>query len=379
MALVLTEEQTMLRDSAHGFMADSAPVSQLRKLRDTRDADGFSRPVWQHFADMGFTDVLVPESNGGTGLGYVEAGIVMEEIGRNLTASPFLASGVVAVTALRHGGSDTQHAALLPVIASGDRVLTLAIDERAKHAPQHIALRAEKSASGWMLSGSKIFVLSGHVADTLIVAARTSGDFDGHAGITLFLVDRNATGVAVEPVIGVDSHSTSRIEFKNVEVSADAVLGVVEKGWPTLQAALNAGRVAVASEMLGIAEEVFARTLAYLKERKQFDRVIGEFQALQHRAAMLYCDIELTRSAVLKASQRLDAKSENATVLASVAKAHAGKTVTRAVQEGVQLHGGMGMTDEFEIGFFMKRARVLQELFGDSNFHMNQLALLKQY
>lgn len=379
MALVLTEEQTMLRDSARGFMTDSAPVAQLRKLRDSHDTDGFSRPVWQRFADMGFTGVLVPEANGGTGLGYVEAGIVMEEIGRNLSASPFLASGVVAVSALRHGGSDAQQAALLPAIASGERVFTLAIDERSKHAPQHITLRAEKSVTGWTLSGTKIFVLSGHVADTLIVAARTSGDIDGQAGITLFLVDRNATGLTVEPVIGVDSQSTARIEFRNVEVSTDALLGTSDNGWPTLQTALNAGRVAVACEMLGIAEEVFARTLAYLKERKQFDRVIGEFQALQHRAAMLYCDIELSRSAVLKALQAMDANAENASAIVAVAKAHAGKTVTRAVQEGVQLHGGMGMTDEFEIGFFMKRARVLQELFGDSNFHMNQLALSKQY
>ena len=379
MALVLTEEQTMLRDSARGFMVDSAPVSQLRKLRDTQDADGFSRATWQRFGDMGFTGVLVPEANGGTGLGYVEAGIVMEEIGRNLSASPFLASGVVAVTALRHGGSEALQAALLPAIASGERVLTLAVDERTKHAPQHITLQATKSADGWHLNGAKNLVLNGHVAHQLIVVARTSGSAHDQAGITLFLVDCTSPGIVIENVRGVDSQSTARITFNNVEVATDSVLGAIDHGWPTLQAALNAGRVAAASEMLGIAEEVLARTLLYLKARKQFDRVIGEFQALQHRAAMLYCDIELSRSAVLKALQGLDANTENATILASVAKAHAGKTVTRAVQEGVQLHGGMGMTDEFEIGFFMKRARVLQELFGDSNFHMNQLALLKQY
>ena len=379
MALVLTEEQTMLRDSARGFMTDSGPVSQLRKLRDTQDADGFSRATWQRFGDMGFTGVLVPEANGGTGLGYVEAGIVMEEIGRNLTASPFLASGVVAVTALRHGGSEALQTALLPAIASGSCVLTLAVDERTKHSPQHITLRATKSADGWQLDGAKNSVLNGHVADRLIVVARTSGSAHDQAGITLFLVDCSAPGIVIEQVRGVDSQSTARITFDNVKVSTDNVLGSVDNGWPTLQAALNAGRVAAASEMLGIAEEVLARTLLYLKARKQFDRVIGEFQALQHRAAMLYCDIELSRSAVLKALQGLDANTENATILASVAKAHAGKTVTRAVQEGVQLHGGMGMTDEFDIGFFMKRARVLQELFGDSNFHMNQLALLKAY
>lgn len=379
MALVLTEEQLMLRDSARGFIADNAPLSQLRKLRDARDELGFSRSVWQRFAYMGFTSVLIPEQFGGPGLGYVEAGVVMEEIGRQLTASPFLASSVVAATVLLRAGSASQKESLLPSIADGERIATLAIDERSKHSPLALQLTATEADGGWTLNGDKKFVLYGHVADTLIVAARSAGAPGDATAISLFLVDRNTQGVSIEPALNVDSQYTANVAFRDVRVAATALLGAAGEGWPLLQRALDAGRAAAAAEMLGIAEEVFARTIAYLKERKQFDRVIGEFQALQHRMAMLYCDIELSRSVVLKALQSLDADDERASSIAAIAKAHVGKTVTRAVQEGVQLHGGMGMTDEFDMGFFMKRARVLQELFGDAGFHMNQLALQRQY
>ena len=379
MALVLTEEQGMLRDSARAFLADNAPVAQLRQLRYTRDPDGFSRTLWGQFAEMGFTGVLVPESHGGLGLGLVEAGVVMEEIGRNLSASPFLASSVVATTALLHAGSGLQKQAYLPRIASGEVIATLAIDEATKHHPKHTALKAEKSGSGHTLNGIKTFVVDGHVADLLIVAARTAGVAGEAAGITLFLVDRKAAGVAVERTVSVDAHNAARIAFHNTEVAATAVLGPAGAGWAALDAALNAGRAAAAAELLGLADEAFARTVAYLKERRQFNRVIGEFQALQHRVAHLYCEIEFTRSAVLKALQGLDEASPTAGGLASVAKAKSGTTATLAVQEAVQLHGGMGMTDEFEIGFFMKRARVLQELFGDANYHADLLAQMKQY
>ena len=379
MALVLTEEQGMLRDSARAFLADNAPVSQLRQLRDTRDKDGFSRALWKQFAEMGFTGVLIPESHGGLGLGLVEAGVVMEEIGRNLSASPFLASSVVATTALLSAGSDAQKQAYLPKIAAGELIATLALDEATKHQPKNTALKAVKAGSGYTLNGAKTFVVDGHVADLLIVAARSSGAAGDVAGITLFLVDRQSAGVEVERVITVDAHNAARITFNNVTVADSAVLGAVGEAWGALNAALNAGRAAAAAEMLGLADEAFSRTVAYLKERQQFNKIIGEFQALQHRVAHLYCEIEFTRSAVLKALQGVDEASPLAGGLASVAKAKAGSTATLAVQEGVQLHGGMGMTDEFEMGFFMKRARVLQELFGDANFHADLLAQLKKY
>jgi alkylation response protein AidB-like acyl-CoA dehydrogenase len=379
MALILTEEQTMLRDSARDFLADNAPVSQLRQLRDARDAAGFSRPLWQRFAEMGFTGILVPEAHGGMGLGHVEAGVVMEEIGRNLSASPFFASSVVAVTAIRRAGIDARQSQWLPELAAGKRIATLAVDEHSKHRPDGIALRATKSGDGWRLDGSKTFVVDGHAADWLIVAARSSGGVGDAQGITLFVVPRETAGVEVERVAMVDSRQTARIAFNGVVLRESAVLGTVDAGNAALQVALDAGRAAAAAELLGLADAAFERTVAYLKERKQFGRLIGEFQGLQHRAAMLYVDIELARAAVLKAQQSLDADPAEASTAVAVAKARAGASATLAVQEGVQMHGGMGMTDEFDMGFFMKRARVLQELFGDADFHADRLARQRQY
>lgn len=378
MPLVLTEEQTLLRDSARGFISDKAPIAHLRKLRDDRDPAGFSRDLWKAFAEMGFAGLLVPENSGGSGLGAVEAGIVLEEIGRTLMPSPFLATAVVAASALKRG-SAAQQAAYLPKIADGSLIATLAVDEGAKHRPSHIAMQAARAGNGFKLNGAKALVLDGHVADLLIVAARTGGRAGEQGGLTLFLVDPKTKGVSVERTVMVDTHNAARVTFDNVEVSADAVLGEVDQGGALLDDVLNIGRGAVAAEMVGLSEEVFGRTIAYLKERKQFGKAIGEFQALQHRAAQLYIDIEITRATVLKALQALDQDTAQAANAVSVAKARAGTTATRAVQEGVQMHGGMGMTDQFDIGLFMKRARVCQELFGDANFHAERLAEARQY
>ncbi|MGH6707416.1 MAG: acyl-CoA dehydrogenase family protein [Bradyrhizobium sp.] len=379
MALVLTEEQSMLRDSARGLISDKAPVSHLRGLRDSKDATGFSRELWKAFAEMGFAGLLVPENFGGSGLGAVEAGVVMEEVGRTLMPSPFLSTAVLAASALTRGGSDAQKAAYLPKISDGSLLAALAVDEGAKHRPLQIKLQAVRSGNGFKLSGAKAFVADGHTADLLIVAARTGGSAGERNGLTLFLVDPKSKGLAVERTAMVDSHNAARIAFDNVEVNADSVLGEVDQGGALLEGLLNIGRGAVASEMVGLSEEVFGRTVTYLKERKQFGKLIGEFQALQHRAAELYIDIEITRAAVLKALQTLDGDFDKAGAAVAVAKARAGTTATRAVQEGVQMHGGMGMTDQFDIGFFMKRARVCQELFGDSNYHADQLARMKSY
>ena len=379
MALVLNEEQTMLRDSARVFIGEKSPVSRLRALRDARDADGFSRELWREFAAMGFAGVLVPEAHGGAGLGHVEAGVVMEEIGRTLAATPFLSTSVLATTALVRAGSEAQKARHLPAIASGELVTAVAIDEGPKHRPANIALSAQPASGGWKLDGTKTFVVDGHVASLLIVAARTSGAPADDDGVTLFLVDANAPGVARERTVMVDAHNAARVDLRGVLVGADAVLGTVGGGRGVLDAVLDAGRAALAAEMVGASEEAFARTTQYLKERKQFGKYIGEFQALQHRAAHLYCELELTRSAVIRAQQLLDAGADGATRAGSIAKARAGTSATLAVQEGVQMHGGIGMTDEFEIGFFMKRVRVAQELLGDSSFHADRLARLSKY
>ncbi|MGJ5094649.1 acyl-CoA dehydrogenase family protein [Bradyrhizobium oligotrophicum] len=379
MPLLLTEEQSMLRDSARGLINDKAPVSHLRKLRDVRDETGFSRELWATFAEMGFAGLLVPEEHGGSGLGAVEAGVVMEEIGRTLMPSPFFATAVLSASALTRAGSAAQKSEYLPKIANGALLAALALDEGAKHRPLHTTLQAARSGNGFKLSGAKAMVVDGHVADLLLVVGRSAGAPGERDGLTLFLVDPKAKGVVIERTIMVDAHNAARVTLDNVEVTADHVLGEVDGGAATLSAVLDLGRGAVASEMVGLSEEVFGRTVAYLKERKQFGKAIGEFQALQHRAAQLYIEIEITRAAVLKALQALDADPAGAPAAVAVAKARAGTTATRAVQEGVQMHGGMGMTDQFDIGFFMKRARVCEEMFGDANYHAAQLAQLRGY
>ncbi|NPU65297.1 acyl-CoA dehydrogenase [Bradyrhizobium sp. 83012] len=379
MPLLLTEEQSMLRDSARGLISDHAPVAHLRKLRDSRDETGFSRELWATFAEMGFAGLLVPEEHGGSGLGAVEAGVVMEEIGRTLMPSPFLATSVLSASALTRAGSAAQKSEYLPKTASGKLLAALALDEGAKHRPLHTSLQAVRSGNGFRLNGAKAMVVDGHVADLLLVVARSAGAPGERDGLTLFLVDPKAKGVAIERTIMVDAHNAARVTFDNVEVNADHVLGEVDGGAAVLSCVLDLGRGAVASEMVGLSEEVFGRTVAYLKERKQFGKAIGEFQALQHRAAHLYIEIEITRAAVLKALQALDADPSGAAAAVAVAKARAGATATRAVQEGVQMHGGMGMTDQFDIGFFMKRARVCEELLGDANYHAAQLAQLRGY
>jgi len=379
MALVLNEEQSMLRDSARGLISDKAPVAHLRKLRDAKDDIGFSQDLWKTFAEMGFAGLLVPEEFGGSGLGNVEAGVVMEEIGRTLMPSPFLSTGVVAATALTRGGNAAQKSEYLTRLAKGDLISSLAVDEGAKHRPLKTAMQAVRAGNGFKLTGAKAFVVDGHAADLLIVAARTAGQPRERDGLTLFLVDPKAKGIEIERTAMVDAHNAARIVFNDVDVTADSVLGEVDQGGVLLEGILNVGRAAVASEMVGVSEESFTRTVTYLKERKQFGKLIGEFQGLQHRAAHLYTEIEITKAAVLKALQALDSDVDKAGAAVAVAKAKAGSTATLAVQEAVQMHGGVGMTDAFDIGFFMKRARVCQELFGDTAYHTEQLARLKGY
>lgn len=375
MPLFLNDEQTMLRDTTRDFVAEHAPVSHMRGLRDANDVTGFSRDLWKQFAEMGFTGILIGEDQGGLGLGHVEAGVVLEEIGRNLSPSPFLSTAVAAVEALK----GTPHAERwFPGILAGEAVAALAIDEGAKHRDA-IAMRAERSGNGFKLTGAKQFVTHGHVADLIVVAARTAGSADEAEGITLFAVDRDAAGLTNTPERLADSSLASRLAFDGVEVDADAVIGEVDAGSGPLQRLLAAGRTGASAELLGVGGGAMDRTVGYLKERKQFGAPIGSFQALQHRAAHLYSEMEVARAATLKAQQLLDAGDRHADAAVSVAKAMTGLATTLAVQEGVQMHGGIGMTDEYDIGFYMKRARVLAEMFGDANFHADKLARAAGY
>jgi alkylation response protein AidB-like acyl-CoA dehydrogenase len=371
MPLYLNEDQSMLRDTARGFIAEEGAIGkQLRHWRDRGCGDGFGHALWKQFAEMGFTGILIDEADGGLGLGHVEAGIVLEEIGRNLTPSPFLITAVAAVEALR---GTALRERWFPGILSGDTVAALAVDEGPKHRPEAIAMQAERSGNGFRLTGRKQFVVQGASADVILVAARAE------EGVTLFAVERDAQGLDVEGVRLADSSIGARLDFRDVEVDADAVAGEVGQGEAVLTRVLNSGRAGAASEMVGVASGAMGMTVDYLKQRKQFGKAIGEFQALQHRAAHLYSELEIARAATLKAQQLLDEGSDEAEAMVCVAKAKAGRVSTLAVQEGVQMHGGIGMTDEYDIGLYMKRDRALNELFGDANYQADRLARMKGY
>ena len=368
MPLILTEEQTMLKEATDGFLSENAPISAFRKLRDSGETDGVSRDLWKAFGDMGFAGVIIPEAHGGSGLGAVEAGIVAEGLGRTLTPSPFFGSSILAARILIDAASADQQATWLPRIAAGEAILSLALDEGPKHQPSRIATSAERSGNGFKLNGAKGFVLDGHIADALIVAAKTE------EGTSLLLVDPKTAGIEIERTVMVDAHNAARVTLTDVQVDADALIGEVGAGEAALQGALNLGRACAAACLTGAGDQAFLTTVEYLRTRKQFGKLIGEFQALQHRAAHLFTELELAKAAVIGALQRLDAGAPKADLAVSVAKAKAGRVAELAVQEAVQMHGGVGMTDEFDVGLYMKRVRVLNELLGDAGFHAEKLA-----
>ena len=383
MPLYHDEDQTMLADTAAQFMGEEGAIAkQLRHWRDTGCKDGFGHELWKQFAEMGFTGILVGEDDGGMGMGNVEAGIVLEQIGRNLTPSPFLTSAVLAATALKSGSAEMR-GRWLPGLLSGEKLFAVAIDEGAKHRPERIAMKAEKSGNGFKLTGQKDFVIHGASADMLVVAARTSGDADDNDGITLFAVPKDAAGLDHDAVKLVDSSVASHAKFDGVELDGDAVIGEVDGGREVLNRVLNAGRIGAAAEGVGVASAAMDMTVDYIKQRKQFGKVIGEFQGLQHRAAHLYSEVEIARAVTIKTQQLLDADdgagSEKSNLMVSVAKAKVGKAASLAVKEGVQMHGGIGMTDEYDIGLFMKRDRALQEFLGDVYYHTERVAQLSGY
>ena len=373
MSMILSEEARMVRDTALDFFKQRSPITALRKLRDTNDPVGFSRELWRQMAELGWTGFLVPEDYGGSDFGIAGLAQVMEASGRTLAASPLLSTALLGARLLSQAGSEAQKADILPAVVAGEHIVALALEEGTRHAPDHIALTAEKDGAGYRLNGRKTFVLDGHIADTLIVAARTDH------GVTLFLVPAGASGVDCRRLTMIDSRNAANITLRSVSVGSDAVLGPVNAGSAILDRALDYARAGLAAEMLGSASEAFERTVQYLKDRKQFGVAIGTFQALKHRAAQMFCEVEMTRSAVMAATAALDQNGNDAAALVALAKAKANQTLYLCGNEGVQMHGGIGMTDEHEIGFFMKRARVAQATLGDTAYCQNRYATLLGY
>ena len=379
MAMLLTDEQNMLRDAARGFLQASAPIDQLRRLRDEASSDGYDRDTWKSMAEMGWSGVLIPEDHGGVAMGHVAAGVIAEEMGRTLTASPFLSTAVMGASVLAGYGSASQCEQWLSKIADGTTNVAVAVDEDRSHSPGLVTTSAQASDRGFRISGGKSFVADGHVADLILVSARSSGGVRDENGISLFLVPRDCAGLTIERQMMVDSRNSATVQFDGVEVDSDALVGEAGAGYAVLEHVLDAGRACLAAEMLGSAQECLAQTIDYLSTRRQFDRTIGSFQALQHRAAHLFTEIEIGRSAVMRALQALDAASKDRQLIVSVAKSKVGRVAQLAAQEAIQMHGGIGMTDEFNIGFFLKRVRVAEALYGDANFHADKFARMRNY
>lgn len=375
----LTEEQDLLKDQAKSWANEEAPVSKFREMRDAGTETGFDKATWESMGELGWAGIIVPETFGGVEMGYLTFGVVLEELGRQLTASPLLASGLVGATALNLGGSEAQKKAWLPKISDGSTVITLAVDEGPRHAPNQIALTAAKAGTGFKLDGNKTHVLEGLAADTFIVAARTSGKSGDDAGITLFLVDANASGISRERLHTADSRGYANVHFDGVEVSEDAVLGSVDQGETVLTGTLDRARAGLAAEMLGTAGQSFDMTLDYLKNRVQFGQVIGSFQALGHRASELFTEMEMARSCVEAALQAIDDDAEDVAKLCSLAKCKAGDFLHHMSNELIQIHGGIGMTDEFDAGLYLKRARALEATYGNQAFHRDRFATLSGF
>jgi alkylation response protein AidB-like acyl-CoA dehydrogenase len=373
---VLNEEQTMIRDGAKSWVQEKSPVTAFRKMRDSGNADGFDRATWKEMAEMGWAGILIPEEFGGTGLGYLTLGLVLEETGRTLTASPLVSTALTATTALLLAGSDAQKKKYLPQIAEGKLIATLAVDEGPHHAPEKIALAGTASGGKVKLNGKKTFVLDGGTADLIIVAARTSGKPGDKGGITLVLVDGKASGLTRENLKTVDSRGYANLTFKDVE---GEVLGTVDQGAGVLESTLDRARIGLTAEMLGQAAQSFDITLDYLKTRVQFGQVIGTFQALQHRAAKMFTDLELARSCVEGALAAVDRDANDVAQLASLAKAKVGDLVHTVSNEMVQMHGGIGMTDAHDAGLYLKRARAQEATFGGSSYHRDRYATLLGY
>jgi alkylation response protein AidB-like acyl-CoA dehydrogenase len=374
MGLLLTEDEESIKRAARAFVRALVPIGHVRALRDRRDAVGLSREVWREMAGLGLAGIPIPEEHGGGGLGLAAVGIVLEECGRCLAPTPILASVVLGAGALVLGGTNAQKDAHLPAVCKGDRLLALAHEEGTVHAPHAVATRAERTAGGWRISGSKTMVLDGHIADFLLVVARVEGDPKARDGLLLGLVPRAQPGVTIDRLALIDGRNAANVRLEGVTISDANVVGKVGRAAEIVDQVLDHATVALSAEMLGGALEAFDRTIAYLKTRKQFGVPIGSFQALKHRAATMFCELELTRSIVLEALRAIDEGRSDVPALASAAKARANDTFVLVANEAIQMHGGIGVTDELDIGFFLKRARVAEMTLGDGGYHRDRYA-----
>ena len=375
----LSQDQKLLVDTAAAFARKESPVTRLREMR--KDPVGYSKAVWKQMGDLGWLGILFPESLGGFGGTFVDAALVLEKLGTTLVPEPYLASVVLAGSTILAAGSEAQKKRWLEPLMAGDLSLALAYAEReSRFDPLRVATRAQKTGKGYRLRGEKVFVLNGHAADGLVVSARTPGAGAEREGVSAFVVDPGTRGLAVRPIQTMDGHHAAILTFDDVEVEADRLLGVEGGAAGALERAMDLGAAAACAEGAGIMQTVLAMTRDYLCTREQFGVKIGTFQALQHRCVDMFIETELARSASMMASIKADEPDEverkTAISAAKVQLAVSGRFVT---QQAIQLHGGIGVTDEHDVGLYFKRMHVLNTLFGDEEHHLARFASLPTF
>mgnify|MGYP006423997253 FL=1 len=374
MKLILNEEQQFLKDTAKNFAEERTPVNHFRSLRDNKDDLLWDKDTWKEMVNLGWSGILIPEEYGGSNFGLAGISVILQECGKTLTPSPLFATGVLGAYAISQYGTEEQKKKYLPQIANGEITTAIAIDESSHHNPLNINTSAVSKDNSYILNGKKVFVVDGASADLLIVVARTSGKTGDSTGLTLFLVENKQPSINVVKLDMADSRNYANITFSDITVQKENILGDIEAGGEAIENILDIGRIAISAEMLGNTEAAFESTINYLKERKQFGVLIGTFQALQHRAAEMFCEIELTKSSIMAAMQGADNNSNELQRLASLAKTMAGETLHLVSNEAIQMHGGIGVTDEYDLGFYLKRSRVVEQIFGCSKFHTERYA-----
>jgi len=380
MQLALTEEQQLIAETASDFLKEKSPVARFRELRDSGDEVGYSKALWKEMAELGWAGIPFSEKHGGADMGMAELITVLEAVGSCLAPEPFVSSVLLGGQALHHAGTDEQKKTWLEPMIEGSLCLALATQETgARYNLAKVSTRAERSGDAYLISGEKIQVIDGHAADAVIVSARTSGESGDAEGISLFVVPRDATGLTVTRQHRVDHRGTALIQLDSVPVDASARIGEEGAGLALLNQVVDIATVGLCAEMLGGMNEAFQSAIAHLKEREQFGVKIGTFQALKHRAARLFMDIEMCRASVMASARAIDEGADNAAQLVSLAKAQCSDAYVHVANESVQFFGGVGVTDEYDVGFYLKRARVSELTFGDASFHRDRWASLRGY
>ena len=370
----LTDDQRLLTESVARLLADQYAFEQRKAI--LKSPPGWSPALWERYAELGLLGLPIAEEHGGFGGGAVEVMLLMQAFGRHLVLEPYLATVVLGGTAIRLAGSADQKGEILPAIASGAMKLAFAHYEReARYDIADVRTTATPKDGGFVLEGAKSVVLHGDCADRLIVSARTAGGRDDAEGISLFLVDAGAEGVARRGYPLRDGTRAAELSLSGVRVPASALLGERDNALPVIERVVEAGIAATAAEVVGAMEAMQAMTLEYLKTRQQFGRPIGENQALQHRAAEMLVALEQGRSMAMLASMMVEepdaAERARSISMAKVGVGQAGRFVS---QQAIQLHGGIGMTDEYAVGHFFRRVMVIEHLFGDTDWHLDRLA-----